>query len=143
MTLVAWGPGMGRVSPDGDWLAYLKHDGQMYQMYLYDRQADELSCVSCPGDASLEPTITNTGLEYFKGFRPRFLSDDGQLFFSSTGALVPRTPMVSRMCMSLTGQTKTLSLLSSGKGSEPSDVRRRESQRRRCFRRYSPAAGGV
>ena len=115
MTLAASEPGLGRVSPDGNWLAYIK-DGRMY---LYDRAGESLACVSCPSDASVEPTITNTGRDNFKGFRPRFLSDDGQVFFSSTGALVAGDTNGVADVYDYDGQTGTLSLLTSGKGSEP------------------------
>ena len=53
LTLAAWGPGFGRVSPDGNWLAYI--DFTDSRMYLYDRRAGTRTCVSCPGDASVVP----------------------------------------------------------------------------------------
>jgi len=115
LTLVASMPGFGRVSPDGNWLAYIK-DGQMY---VYDRIGQSLNCVSCPSDASLIPTITRTGRDNFKGFRPRFLSDDGQVFFSTTGALVAGDTNGVADVYEYDGQTGTLSLLTTGKGSEP------------------------
>jgi len=115
LTLVASEPGLGRVSPDGNWLAYIKEG----QMYLYDRAGGSLVCVSCPSQASVEPTITNTGRDYFKGFRPRFLSDDGQVFFSSTGALVAGDTNGVADVYEYDGQTGTLSLLTTGRGSEP------------------------
>jgi|GEM_PF-1186933 len=115
LTLVASMPGFGRVSPDGNWLAYIKDR----QMYLYDRAGESLACVSCPSQASVEPTITATGRDYFKGFRPRFLSDDGQVFFSTTGALVAGDTNGVADVYEYDGQTDTLSLLTTGKGSEP------------------------
>jgi Tol biopolymer transport system component len=122
LTLVASIPGMGRVSPDGNWFAYLKYVSGSgdYRMFLYDRAADSLVCVSCPSDASVEPTITNSGLDKFKSFRPRFLSDDGQVFFSTTGGLVAADTNGVADVYEYDGQTKTLSLLTSGKRSEPS-----------------------
>jgi len=116
LTLVASTPGFGRVSPDGNWLAYIKDDERMY---LYDRVGESLACVSCPSDASLVPTITDTGSDRFKGLRLRFLSDDGQVFFSSTGALVSGDTNGVADVYEYDGQTGTLSLLTSGRGSEP------------------------
>jgi len=115
LSLVASMPGYGRVSPDGNWLAYVKDE----RMYLYDRAGGSLVCVSCPAEASLVPTITDTGEGYFQGFRPRFLSDDGQVFFSSTGALVTEDTNGVADVYEYDGQTGTLSLLTTGKGSEP------------------------
>jgi len=115
LTLVASQPGLGRVSPDGNWLAYIKEG----RMFLYDRAGESLACVSCPSEASLVPTITDTGEGYFRGFRPRFLSDDGQVFFSTTGALVAGDTNGIEDVYEYDGQTGTLSLLTSGRGSEP------------------------
>jgi hypothetical protein len=75
--------------------------------------------VSCPSDASIEPTVTNAGRRYIKGFRPRFLSDDGQVFFNSTGSLVAEDTNGVADVYEYDGQTGTLSLLTTGKGSEP------------------------
>jgi hypothetical protein len=118
LTLVASMPGYGRVSPDGNWLAYIKNG----QMYFYDRNSQSLTCVSCPSDASVEPTITNTGRDYFKGFRPRFLSDDGKVFFTSTGSLVAADTNGVADVYEYDGQTRTLSLLTSGKGRDPAEL---------------------
>ena len=115
LTLVAVWPGNGRVSPDGNWVAYLK-DGQMY---VYDRLEQSLTCVSCPSDASLVPTITNSGGRNFQAFRPRFLSDEGKVFFTSTGALVPEDTNGVADVYEYDGPTRTLSLLTTGKGREP------------------------
>jgi hypothetical protein len=117
MTLVAAMPGLGRVSPDGNWLAYIK-DGQMY---VYDRSRQSLACVSCPSDASVEPTITSSGRDNFKGFRPRFLSNEGQVFFTSTGSLVPSDTNGVTDVYEYDGPSQTLRLVSTGKGSEPTE----------------------
>jgi hypothetical protein len=116
LTLLSAEPGHGRVSPDGNWLAYIHSNGQMY---VYDREGGSLTCVSCPSGASVVPTVTNSGGRPFKGFRPRFLSDDGRGFFSSTGALVAGDTNGVADVYEFDGQSGTLSLLSSGKGSEP------------------------
>lgn len=115
ISLLASMPGYGRVSPDGNWLAYIK-DGEMH---LFHRGDSSPRCVSCPSGAMIEPTITDTGQGYFKGFRPTFLSDDGEVFFSSNGALVPGDTNGVADSYEYDGKTGRLSLLSSGKGSEP------------------------
>jgi len=115
LTLAATKPGNGRVSPDGNWLAYIKQG----QMYVYDRSSQSLTCVSCPSDASLVPTITSSGGRDYQAFRPRFLSDDGKVFFSSTGSLVPEDTNGVADVYEYDGQTRTLSLLTTGKGRDP------------------------
>jgi hypothetical protein len=115
LTLVATQPGNGRVSPDGNWLAYIKNG----QMFVYDRSGQALSCVSCPSDASIVPTVTHSGRRDYAGFRPRFLSDDGQVFFTSTGSLVAEDTNGVADVYEYDGQTGTLNLLTTGKGSEP------------------------
>ena len=115
LTLVTSMPGNSRVSPDGNWLAYFKAG----QMYLYDRRAQSLTCVSCPSDASVVPSVTDSGGRDFQGFRPRFLSDNGKVFFTSTGSLVPEDTNGVADVYEYDGQTRTLSLLTSGKGVDP------------------------
>lgn len=119
--LTATWPGNARVSSDGNWLAYIFHDeggGVPDRMYVYSRRDDEVTCVSCPSTASLVPTLTRTGRDDYIGFRPRFLSDDGKVFFTSPGALVAGDTNGVDDVYEYDGQTGTLSLLSSGKGSE-------------------------
>ncbi|HWC49697.1 MAG TPA: hypothetical protein VG448_12515 [Solirubrobacterales bacterium] len=115
LTLVASNPGSGRVSPDGNWLAYIKNG----QMYVYDRRSRSLTCVSCPAGASVVPTITETGGRGYQDFRPRFLANDGKVFFTSTGSLVPEDTNGVADVYAYDGQTGQLSLLSSGTGSDP------------------------
>jgi len=115
LTLVGSMPGNGRVSPDGNWFAYIKNG----QMYLYDRARQSLTCVSCPSDATVEPAVTQAGRRYYKGYRPRFLSDNGKVFFTSTGSLVPADTNGVADVYEYDGQTRTLSLLSTGKGRDP------------------------
>lgn len=116
LSLMAYWPGNGRVSPDGNWLAFLAEG----DMYVYSLKDDELTCASCPSGASLVPTVTNSGRLEFAAFRPRFLSEDGQVFFHSTGALVPEDTNGVADVYEFDGQTGALRLLSSGRGSEPS-----------------------
>ena len=116
LTLVASAPGNGRVSPDGNWFAYIKDS----QMYVYDRRAGGApTCVSCPSDATVEATVTNSGARSLFDFRPRFLSDDGKVFFTSTGSLVPADTNGIADVYEYDGQTRELSLLTSGKGVDP------------------------
>ena len=84
------------------------------QMYVYDLRQHERTCVSCPGDASLVPTLTNAGQLYHTTFRPRFLSNDGRVFFTSTGALVPEDTNGVADVYEYDAPTRTISLISSG-----------------------------
>lgn len=108
-------PGLGRVSPDGEWVAYLS-DGEMH---LYSLRDDRVTCVSCPFGATVVPRVTNTGEVNNDGFRPHFLSDDGKVFFTSTGALVPQDGNGVADVYQYDGQTRELTLLTSGKGRDP------------------------
>lgn len=117
LTLMAIQPGYGRVSSDGDWLAYIKRS----QMYVYDRRHNQRTCVSCPGDASLIPTLTNAGAFFAHAFRPSFLSNDGRVFFTSTGALVPGDTNGVADVYEYDAPARTLSLVSSGKGTFASE----------------------
>ncbi|HKG03826.1 MAG TPA: hypothetical protein VKB03_11640 [Conexibacter sp.] len=116
LTLLTAEPGHGRVSPDGSWFAYINQEGQMY---LYGLRDQTLTCASCPSQASVVPTVTNTGGRRLRGFRPRFLSDDGQVFFTSTGNLLPQDTNGAADVYEYDGKTRTLSLLTSGKGRDP------------------------
>jgi WD40-like Beta Propeller Repeat len=111
LSLTSVQPGGGRVSPDGNWLAYVKDS----RMYVYDLRRDELACVSCPGDASLVPKLTNAGALDDTTFRPRFLSDNGRVFFTSTGALVPQDINGVADVYEYDAPARTISLLSPGK----------------------------
>ncbi len=115
LTLIASMPGNGRVSPDGNWLAYIK-DGQMY---VYDRSRQSLTCASCPSDASVEPLVTHEGRRYYGGYRPRFLTPDGKVFFTSSGSLVPADTNGVADVYEYDGRTGTLTLLTTGKGRDP------------------------
>lgn len=116
LTLVSTEPGNGRVSPDGNWLTYIKNQ----QMYVYDRADETLTCVSCPGGASLRPQLTKS---YYDNatFRPRFLSNGGRVFFTSTASLVPQDVNTVADVYEYDGPTGKLSLVSSGTGRQPSE----------------------
>lgn len=116
LALTSVQPGHGRVSSDGKWLAYINNA----QMWMYDLRHDEHTCVSCPGDASLVPTLTNAGALDDTTFRPRFLSNNGRVFFTSTGALVPEDTNGVADVYEYDAPTRTISLISSGKSTFPS-----------------------
>lgn len=117
LTLLTTQPGNGRVSSDGNWLAYIKSG----QMYVFDRAKESLTCVSCPGNASLVPELTHASRVDDITFRPRFLSNEGRIYFTSTAALVPEDVNGVADVYEYDGPTGKTSLLSSGTGSQPSE----------------------
>jgi hypothetical protein len=110
LTLLYGGP--GRVSPDGNWLAYLSG-----YVRLYDRQQGKLTTIA--GDGRLAPHVTGGGGVDNVGFRPHFLSDQGKLFFTSDEALVPGDTNGVADVYEYDGPTGKLSLVTSGKGDQP------------------------
>jgi hypothetical protein len=118
LTLPGARPGYGRVTPDGNWFAFL-HDGEMY---VYSLRADELRCATCsvgPSDVTVEPSVTGGLAVIYAALRPRFLSDGGRVFFSTTKALRPEDVNGVADTYEYDGPTAALSLITSGKGSEP------------------------
>jgi hypothetical protein len=137
---VASEPGLGRVSPDGMWLAFMtrstiQNDGihgltgevinGHYEMYVYSLRDDRLSCVSCPSgaarvDASVVPDVTS-GLPRLvdDAIRPQFLSTGGKVFFSTGEALVPQDVNGVEDVYEYDAPTGKLSLVSSGTGHDP------------------------
>ncbi|WP_272474885.1 NHL repeat-containing protein [Baekduia alba] len=81
------GPGVF-ASPSGRYLAY---GGSGSEVYLYDADADLLTCVSCPPgggsgvDASLPIVDRNVSNRI-----PQPLTDDGELFFDTPTSLITR-----------------------------------------------------
>lgn len=122
LTLTATDPGNGRVSPNGQWLTYIVTPvgAASGRIYLYSRQSDTVTCISCPSTAAIVPSLTAVDSFSHLGFRPRFLANDGRVFFTSAGALVPEDTNGVDDVYSYDGPTGRLSLLSSGKGDEPS-----------------------
>lgn len=136
-------PGYGRVSPDGRYLAfgttasnavpgkYIGPTGRVTnshrEMFLYDAEQDTLRCVSCPAvaatsDATVGPEVTSAVVEYaLSGIRPRFLADDGTLFFSTAEALVPADINGVADAYQYDPRRGRLALLSTGRGSEPAN----------------------
>ncbi len=132
-------PGLGRVTPDGRYLAFISNgavkgigatgeqtSGQEkhYEMYFYEL-GGALRCISCPSgpaaaDASIVPSATAGVITYFlPGIRPRFLADDGRTFFSTAEALVPEDINGVADTYQYGPATGSLTLLSTGKGADP------------------------
>jgi hypothetical protein len=135
-------PGYGRVTPDGTWIAFLSASTQAnagvhaltgqvtnghYEMYLYSLSADRLTCVSCPSDdatsdVSVFPSATSGLPRIFNdAIRPQFLSDQGRVFFATADALVPEDRNGVDDVYEYDSANRTLTLVSSGKGSDPAD----------------------
>jgi hypothetical protein len=106
-----------RLSPNGRYLAYTDNSpslaarfgidnvsarcptmfgspGGCDQVYLFDFEADELRCVSCPADGgkpsgkSGDPTFGNDGAARLNGYVPRTVIDDGTAFFTTADSFV-------------------------------------------------------
>jgi hypothetical protein len=110
ISIISSSPGLSRVSPDGNTLAFFSQStyGKRYgltgavtenhaELYIYDAAENTLSCASCPTDgepatvdATEMPHASNASPEFrLPGDRPRFLSSDGRrVFFSTAEALV-------------------------------------------------------
>jgi hypothetical protein len=133
-------PGFGRVTPDGMYMAFFSNTtfdtvhgptGEVtnghFEAYLYSLKDDALRCVSCPsggatGDASVSPDVTlgNPTIENV-AIRPRFLDDSGRLYFSTPEALLPQDVNGVADTYSYDGASGKLSLLSTGRGKDPTE----------------------
>ena len=140
LAAIASRPGLGRVTPDGTYFAFvtpstLNRDdvhaltgevtNRHVEAYLYNLRDRRLLCVSCPsGDATADvsvtpgatqgdPTISN------EAFRPHFLSDRGQVFFSTAERLVPEDNNGVVDTYEYDPATRAVTLISSGTGSDP------------------------
>lgn len=117
-----------RTSPDGRYFAFNSVRGLTggatgtSQIFLYDAVSHTLSCASClpggaPGPSEIPAPIRVTGNES-PAYLPRGLTDDGQLFFTTTQALLPAdTDGVADVYEFRQGQ---LRLISDGSGAGPS-----------------------
>lgn len=140
-------PGLGRVSPDGRWLAFVTEkslgNGGVYgltgqlihnprtgegfsEMYLYDLRENTLSCVSCSAEAHADASVTpalNTGSVAAEislpAARPHFLTDGGTVFFSTAEALSPADVNGVADTYQFNPAVGKPELVSSGKGTEP------------------------
>ena len=140
LTAMASRPALGRVSPDGMWLAFMslktlgndhvhgltgQITNQHYEMYLYNLKSETLTCVSCSsipatGDASVLPGATKGDPELFDdGIRPQFLTENGKVFFSTPESLLPQDSNGVADVYEYDGETGQLSLLSPGTGGDP------------------------
>jgi hypothetical protein len=100
-----------RVSASGRFLAFvsvaslsgydnrLREGGQLAsEVFTYDDSSGQLRCASCepsggrPAGRSSVPGWTSTGAGVFRRerYQPRYLSDQGRVFFNSSDALVPQ-----------------------------------------------------
>jgi hypothetical protein len=126
-------PGLARVSPDGMFLAVVT-DGALVpgkvtnghrEMYLYSLRDRTFTCASCPSgsataDVRVLPAVTHGNVTVSNaGFRPRFLSDSGQVFFSTADALVSEDTNGVLDAYQFDPVTGEASLLSTGTGKEP------------------------
>jgi hypothetical protein len=120
LALTSSQPGNARVSPDGNWLAYINTQLSS-PMYLYELESDHLMCVTCAaaGTATVSPHMSSGNHFDNISARPHFLSDDGQVFFSAKAALVPEDVNGVYDAYEFDGTTGELRLLSSGRGKEP------------------------
>lgn len=127
-------PGMGRVTPDGEYLAFA-HENPLLgdtngrrQMYLYSYTADRLICISCP-QGSLPTSNVNNRPDVTAGFpqpvnvgfRPTFLTDDGHVFFSTADALVTEDRNGVADAYEYDPVAGRAMLLSTGEGSQPTN----------------------
>jgi hypothetical protein len=133
-------PGYGRVTSDGMFLAFgtnVTVDGGVHgltgevtnghrELYLYSLRDGSLTCCSCPSQSAIsnatvlpESTLGNPTLGN-SGFRPRFLSEDGRVFFSSGDALVAQDTNGVLDTYEYDPVTGSVSLLSTGTGKDPS-----------------------
>jgi hypothetical protein len=95
------------------------------ELYLYSLRDRRLTCASCPSlpatfDATVTPAVTEGNPRVGNaGFRPRFLSDRGHVFFSTAEGLVPDDTNGVLDAYDYDPVTRRVSLLSTGKGKDP------------------------
>jgi hypothetical protein len=137
LAVTASRPGYGRLTPDGSYFAFattasaggIGPTGEVTnghrEMYLYSLDDDTLRCISCPSgpansDVTVKPEVTGGVPSYeIPGLRPRFLSDDGEVFFSTAEALVPQDTNGVLDAYRYDPATDGPSLLSTGAGADP------------------------
>jgi hypothetical protein len=132
-------PGWARVSPDGMFLAFAtnatvgddvhgltgKVTNGHREMYLYSLRDRRVTCCSCPpgsatADVTVLPGVTQGDIKVTNaGFRPRFLSDSGHVFFSTPDALVSHDTNGVLDAYEYDPSSGEVSLLSTGTGSDP------------------------
>jgi hypothetical protein len=88
------------ISPDGRYLAFLSKARQTAydnagraEIYRYDAQTSELACVSCDPEgrpAQTSPAFNNSSEVVVPQHELRNVSSQGQVFFQTSEALVPR-----------------------------------------------------
>jgi sugar lactone lactonase YvrE len=88
------------VSPDGRFVAFSSPESLtsypsagVPEIYLVDAVSGQISCASCASNAAAPAGSANVGVSgelFLGGYEPRFLTDDGGVFFDTPQALVPR-----------------------------------------------------
>jgi hypothetical protein len=114
-------PGPSRVSADGRWLAFLREVDRNFEigdLELYDLNAGSLFHL---GRSRVIPWMTIGNRNQFVGSRPTYLLDDGRVIFSTDRPLVPTDVNNVFDVYEFNGTIGDFHLLSSGKGSEPSE----------------------
>jgi hypothetical protein len=139
-TVTASQPGAGRVSPDGNYFAFISNatlsadrihgltgavTNNHYEMYVYSLSDHRLVCASCPSgaatvDVTLVPAATRATVNIYNvAARPRFLASDGRVFFSTAESLVGQDANGVMDAYEFDPSDGSLGLLSSGTGSNP------------------------
>jgi hypothetical protein len=121
------------VTPNGKFVSFLVSGLQEQplpvppgsrQIYLYSLENNTLRCASCglplstsEKNSIVQPAATDARPELaFAGVRPRFLSDDGKVFFSTAGALVTQDTNSVHDVYVYDPATGENSLISTGRG---------------------------
>ena len=76
------------LSPDGRYLAARVGEGPAADVYLYDSETDQRSCVSCLPDGSSGGGGLAFGERWVSNRLPQVVTDSGRVFFTSTARLV-------------------------------------------------------
>lgn len=129
-------PGPSRISADGRFLVFRGNTAitgrkirkplptsEVAQLYVYDAERQTIACASCQRDGETvaavpyQPAANEGGIrKNIKGLRPRFLSTDGKVFFSTAEPLVPADTNGVVDTYVYDSQTGKQALVSSGKG---------------------------
>jgi hypothetical protein len=129
-------PGSSRVSADGRFLVYrgtiaatgrdirkARDTPTVEQLYVYDAERGTLACASCRRDGETmtavpsQPAANEGGIrKSIKGLRPRLLSADGEVFFSTAERLLPEDGNGVVDTYVYNARTGAQELVSTGKG---------------------------
>jgi hypothetical protein len=113
------------VSPDGRFLAFGSHlplTGHLNagpEIFVYDASTESLSCASCSPDGESNAGANLPSFEDSYGiYEPRYMLNDGRLFFTTAAALVPQD--VNKQEDVYEWENGQVYLISAGTGSRPS-----------------------